>query len=171
MLVLKNWLQSDGRFGSASNTMTFSRNHAFQVFQVLLLDGENTGRENGSLRDARNLVISDEQFEAFLERHKGQRCLVPEDNKTMKDSYLNLDEEMRRVMYTRLSCQHVMTKGGEYRRFLNCQDGGKKPGRSLLKVGVQAALEDAGFDNQTFVDRGGIFEWSRERKVQEELEW
>jgi hypothetical protein len=97
---LKNWLQSDGRFGSASNTMTFSRNHAFQVFQVLLLDGENTGRENGSLRDARNLVISDKQFEAFLERHEGQRCLVPEDNKTMKDSYLNLDEEMRRVLYT-----------------------------------------------------------------------
>lgn len=75
---------------------------------MLLLDGENTGRENGSLRDARNLVISDEQFEAFLEIHKGQQCLVPEDNKSMKDSYLNLDEEMRQVH--RLFCQQVITQ-------------------------------------------------------------
>jgi hypothetical protein len=68
-----------------------------------------------------------------------------------------------------LSANHY--SGGKYGRFLNSQDGGKKPGRSLLKVGVQAALEDAGFDNQAFVDRGGIFEWSRERKAQEALEW
>jgi len=36
-----------------------------QVFQVLLLDGENTGKDTGSLRDARELVITDEQFQAF----------------------------------------------------------------------------------------------------------
>lgn len=66
-----------------------------QVFQVLLLDSENTGAETGSLRDARNLVISKKQFQAFLERHASQKCLVPEDNETMRDSYLNLDEEMR----------------------------------------------------------------------------
>jgi len=123
----------------------------WKVFQVLLLNRENTGRENGSLRDARKLVISDEQFQAFLKRHAGQESLVPEDNKTMKDSYLNLDEEMR---------------------FLNCTDGEKKPGRSLLKAGVQAALEDAGFDDQTFIDRGGIFDWSRDATApREELDW
>lgn len=66
-----------------------------QVFQVLLLDSENTGEATGSLRDARDLVISHDEFEAFLERHKEQSCLVPEDNEAMKDSYLNLDEEMR----------------------------------------------------------------------------
>ena len=66
-----------------------------QVFQVLLLDSENTGAETGSLRDARNLVITTEQFQAFLARHTAQDCLVPEDNEAMKDSYLNLDEQMR----------------------------------------------------------------------------
>ena len=65
-----------------------------QVFQVLLLDGENTGSETGSIRDARDLVISDQQFKAFLERHKEQKSLVPEDNDTMKDSYLLLDENL-----------------------------------------------------------------------------
>lgn len=66
-----------------------------QVFQVLLLDSENTGAETGSIRDARNLVITKAQFEAFLERHSFQKCLVPEDNEAMRDSYLNMDERMR----------------------------------------------------------------------------
>lgn len=62
---------------------------------MLLLDSENTGAETGSLRDARNLVITNEQFQAFLARHASQKFLVPEDNESMKDSYLNLDERMR----------------------------------------------------------------------------
>jgi radical S-adenosyl methionine domain-containing protein 2 len=67
----------------------------WKVFQVLLLDTENTGKETGSLRDARHLVITKDQFQAFLERHKEQTSLVPEDNESMKDSYLCLDEKMR----------------------------------------------------------------------------
>ena len=69
------------------------RYHDVQVFQVLLLDSENTGK--GSLRDARKLVISDDEFKGFLDRYREQKCLVPEDNNAMKDSYLNLDEGMR----------------------------------------------------------------------------
>ncbi|KAA1473028.1 radical SAM enzyme [Dentipellis sp. KUC8613] len=122
----------------------------WKVFQVLLLDGENTGSESGSLRDARDLVISDEQFRSFLDRHKRQKCLVPEDNEAMKDSYLNLDEQMR---------------------FLNCQGGGKVPGRSLLNVGVPAALKEAGFDNNAFINRGGVFDWSRPEIEDGRLEW
>jgi radical S-adenosyl methionine domain-containing protein 2 len=120
----------------------------WKVFQVLLLDSENTGAGTGSLRDARKLVITTEQFQAFLARHAAQKCLVPEDNEAMKDSYLNLDEQMR---------------------FLNCQDGGKKPGRPLLEVGVQNALQDSGFDEKMFETRGGIFDWKRE--APEEVDW
>ena len=71
---------------------------AAQVFQVLLLDSKNTGSGTGSLRDARELVITDEQFRAFVDRHKDQPSLVPESNEVMKDSYLLLDEEMRYVV-------------------------------------------------------------------------
>ena len=67
----------------------------WKVFQVLLLDTENTGSETGSIRDARHLVITDDQFRKFLERHKEQTSLVPEDNDAMRDSYLSLDEKMR----------------------------------------------------------------------------
>ena len=42
------------------------------------------------------------------------------------------------------------------------------PGRSLLKVGIDA-LEDAGWEPETFVERGGIFEWERERP--KDLDW
>jgi radical S-adenosyl methionine domain-containing protein 2 len=66
-----------------------------QVFQVLLLDSENTGHENGSLRDARPLTVTKEEFQSFLDRHSCQKSLVPEDNASMRDSYLLLDEEMR----------------------------------------------------------------------------
>ncbi|KAG8738289.1 Radical S-adenosyl methionine domain-containing protein 2 [Ceratobasidium sp. 414] len=122
----------------------------WKVFQVLLLEGENNGTENGALRDARNLLITKEQFQSFLERHKEQACLVPEDNDAMRDSYLNLDEEMR---------------------FLDCSAGGKTPGRSILDVGVQQALQDAGFDDKMFVKRGGIFDWTREKTVPPSLDW
>ncbi|CEL53374.1 Radical S-adenosyl methionine domain-containing protein 2 OS=Rattus norvegicus GN=Rsad2 PE=1 SV=1 [Rhizoctonia solani AG-1 IB] len=123
----------------------------WKVFQVLLLEGENNGVDNGALRDARSLVITKGQFQSFLDRHKEQKCLVPEDNDAMKNSYLNLDEEMR---------------------FLNCSLGGKTPGRSILEVGVPQALQDAGFDNKAFIERGGIFDWTREKVVPPpSIEW
>ncbi|KAF8577317.1 hypothetical protein K439DRAFT_1649119 [Ramaria rubella] len=111
---------------------------------------KNTGTESGSLRDARDLVITDEQFQAFLERHESKKSLLPEDNKAMQDSYLLLDKELR---------------------FLNCEGGTKRPGRSVLKVGVQEALKDTGFDNSAFLDRGGIFNWTKEKTVVESLDW
>lgn len=60
-------------------------------------------------------------------------------------------------------------KAERWVRFLNCQDGGKKPGRSLLEVGVQNSLLDSGFDEKMFEKRGGIFDWKRE--APEVLEW
>lgn len=133
------------------------------------MDGENTGKDTGSIRDARGLVITDEQFQAFLDRHKDQSSLVPESNEVMKDSYLLLDEEMRYVVifvyfdsYDKCFCG----------RFLNCSDSGKKPGRSLLSVGVEEALKDAGFDEKAFFDRGGVFEWGKNRESEEAIpEW
>ena len=38
--------------------------------------------------------------------------------------------------------------------------------RSVLAVGVSEALKDAGFDNKAFIDRGGIFDWTRETKAE-----
>lgn len=66
----------------------------------------------------------------------------------MKDSYLNLDE---------------------YMRFLNCTTGGKIPTKSILDVGVNEALNKAGFDEKAFLRRGGKFQWSKPKS--DNYEW
>ena len=53
-------------------------------------------------------------------------------------------------------------------RFLNCQDGAKKPSHSILDVGVRNALDNSGFDERMFLKRGGIYKWS---KASMNLEW
>lgn len=53
-----------------------------QVFQCLLIEGENSGED--ALREAEKFVISDEDFDRFLDRHKDVSCLVPESNQKVK---------------------------------------------------------------------------------------
>ncbi|KAG8512368.1 Radical S-adenosyl methionine domain-containing protein 2, partial [Galemys pyrenaicus] len=126
----------------------------WKVFQCLIIEGENAGED--ALREAERFIISDQEFEAFLERHKDVSCLVPESNQKvvgrpsptrMKDSYLILDE---------------------YMRFLNCQNGRKDPSKSILDVGVEEAIKFSGFDEKMFLKRGGKYIWS---KADLKLDW
>ena len=84
-------------------------------------------------------LIDDQKFRAFVERHRAQNPIA-EDNDTMRDSYLLLDQEMR---------------------FLNCISNKKISGKSILIVGEQAALRKAGFNHEKFIEREGIFEWTK----------
>lgn len=117
----------------------------WKVFQCLLIEGENCGSD--ALRNAEEFVISDEQFNGFLERHSQLACLVPESNEKMQNSYLILDE---------------------YMRFLDCRTGAKVPSKSLLDVGVENAINASGFDERMFIKRGGKYTWS---KAYMNLEW
>ncbi|XP_044782225.1 radical S-adenosyl methionine domain-containing protein 2 isoform X2 [Bubalus bubalis] len=117
----------------------------WKVFQCLIIEGENSGED--ALREAERFVVSDEEFEAFLDRHKDVSCLVPESNQKMRDSYLILDE---------------------YMRFLNCRNGRKDPSKSILDVGVEEAIKFSGFDEKMFLKRGGKYVWS---KADLKLDW
>ncbi|XP_004436502.1 PREDICTED: radical S-adenosyl methionine domain-containing protein 2 [Ceratotherium simum simum] len=117
----------------------------WKVFQCLIIEGENSGED--ALREAERFLISDEEFERFLDRHKEVSCLVPESNQKMKDSYLILDE---------------------YMRFLNCRNGRKDPSKSILDVGVEEAIKFSGFDEKMFLKRGGKYVWS---KADLKLDW
>ncbi|XP_067011564.1 S-adenosylmethionine-dependent nucleotide dehydratase RSAD2-like [Anabrus simplex] len=110
----------------------------WKVFQCLLLEGENVGKD--ALRHAEKFYISDDQFQEFLDRHKHVPMLVSESNTKMQNSYLILDE---------------------YMRFLDCREGAKKPSPSLLDVGVANALDQSGFDEAMFRKRGGEYKWSK----------
>ncbi|EPQ08443.1 Radical S-adenosyl methionine domain-containing protein 2 [Myotis brandtii] len=130
----------------------------WKVFQCLLIDGENAGE--GALREAERFVISKEEFQGFLDRHRGVPCLVPECNDKMKDSYLILDEYV--------SVPHGHARSRQAMRFLNCREGRKDPSRSILDVGVQEAIKFSGFDEESFLKRGGKYVWS---KADLKLDW
>lgn len=117
----------------------------WKIFQVLVLKGENAGEAHGDLRDATALTVTGDEYRSFVDRHRphfSDTVLIPESNEVMQNSYLMLDEDL---------C------------FLDCSDGGKVPGASILEVGVEAALDQAGFDLEMFHERGGLFDWNRDR--------
>ncbi|TVY85455.1 Radical S-adenosyl methionine domain-containing protein [Lachnellula suecica] len=107
----------------------------WKCFQVLVVKGENDSAD--TLRDATHFTISDEQFEQFCAKHSTCSGFVPEPNNIMKDSYLILDE---------------------YMRFL---DKGNDPSKSIFEVGVSEALRSIFWDEKSFLERGGIYDWTR----------
>jgi radical S-adenosyl methionine domain-containing protein 2 len=119
----------------------------WKCFQVLIVPGENDS--DATLRNAKRFVITDEEFRKFCEVHSHNECFVAEPNNLMRDSYLILDEYMR-----------FLSKGND-----------SSP--SILEVGVNAALGWVFWDQKGFVERGGLYDWTREKVAEEKssLEW
>ena len=108
----------------------------WKCFQVLMVAGENDSDQ--TLRDVRKFMITDEGLDDFCLRHQEQASLVPEPNRLMAKSYLILDE---------------------YLRFLDRE--GRQPSASILTVGVQQALSEVFWDEDSFYERGGVYDWKR----------
>ncbi|KAI1632896.1 hypothetical protein F4809DRAFT_625510 [Biscogniauxia mediterranea] len=118
----------------------------WKAFQVLYVEGENDAEEkdtrlNKRKRNAKKLLISDDQFNAFCEKHQHLECFIPEPNSVMAASYLLLDEFL---------C--FLDKGG----------GVVKQSQSILDVGVQKALSEVRWDQEVFNQRGGVYEWTKD---------
>lgn len=73
-----------------SKTEYYNKISRWKVFQCLLLEGENVGED--ALRNAEPFYIDDATFQEYIQRHKNVKCLVPESNVKMQNSYLILDE-------------------------------------------------------------------------------
>ena len=82
------------------------------MFQCLLIGGENAGPD--AIRNAETFVVTDEQFENFIERHKSVSQLVPESNTTMRNSYLILDEYVREGPACNMRGQLFVQVNGTY---------------------------------------------------------
>lgn len=108
----------------------------WKCFQVLMVAGENDSEK--TLRDVRKFIITDEEYEYFCSRHRQQKAFVAEPNRLMAKSYLILDE---------------------YMRFLD-RDG-CQPSPSILEVGVHRALSSVYWDEDSFEERGGVYDWKR----------
>jgi radical S-adenosyl methionine domain-containing protein 2 len=106
----------------------------WKVFQVLAIEGENQGPN--ARRQVEDLLISREQFAEYIARHSKQPALVVEDNDTMRDSYVLIDEDL---------C------------FLDNSSGAKVQSLPILERGVKAAFESVKFDRAAFERRDGAF--------------
>ncbi|MCS6915412.1 MAG: viperin family antiviral radical SAM protein [Myxococcota bacterium] len=108
----------------------------WKVFQVLPIEGQNDGR-------AEPLLITTEQFRAFVERHEVLRAegLAPvtEDNNAMRDSYVMIDP---------------------WGRFFGNATGRYVYSDPILTVGVETALAQVGWNPEKFIERGGFYDWS-----------
>ena len=107
----------------------------WKVFQCLEVEGENKRTATTkALRNASQLVVTSQEFDAFLLRHAAARPIA-ESNAVMRASYFLLDEQMR---------------------FLDCSGGGKKPSISILE-NLPLALTQTGFAEAEFLERQGDF--------------
>ncbi|KAJ9631286.1 hypothetical protein H2204_008228 [Knufia peltigerae] len=112
--------------------------YRWKCFQVLIVAGENDGDD--TKRDARDFVITDDQFRYFCDKHRHNPSFVPESNALMAKSYLILDEHLRFLDRT-----------------------GKAPSKSILDVGVDAALASVFWDKDGFKERGGVYAWNQDQ--------
>ena len=118
----------------------------WKCFQVLEVEDENDAdivdtELNKRKRNAKRFIISNEQFAAFCRKHEHLKCFVPESNQLMASSYLIVDE---------------------YLCFLDKGDGREKQSSCILDVGVEKALEEVRWDREAFLERGGVYDWSKE---------
>ena len=112
-----------------------TRPERWKVLQVLPIQGQNDDTVN-------DLLISDEQFNAFLERHFGVKNegipLIAEDNETMTSSYAMVDPAGR---------------------FFDNSQGTYSYSRPILSVGVTKAYAEVRVDPAKFEQREGRYHW------------
>jgi radical S-adenosyl methionine domain-containing protein 2 len=103
----------------------------WKVFQVLPIAGQNDEKVD-------KFLISETEFQAFIQRHQHFACLVPESNEAIKGSYLMIDPAGR---------------------FFDNSQGKHYYSEPILEIGFENALKQIQTDHQKFVERGGKYNW------------
>jgi len=133
-LKINTVVNSRNRSEDLNDFIKYSKTSRWKVFQVLPIKGEND-------RHIEDLKISSEEFDGYLERHKGLGdTLVPERNEDMTGSYAMVDPAGR---------------------FFENSTGTLTYSRPILEVGVHTAYEQAHPDSEKFLKRGGLYDWNK----------
>lgn len=115
------------------------RPERWKIFQVLPIEGQNSGA-------VEPLLISAEDFMAFVDRHRGVAAhgvtVAAETNEDMTGSYAMIDP---------------------LGRFFSNVDGRYLYSPPILEVGVASAFRAVTFDPGRFVARGGRYDWGTKR--------
>ena len=107
----------------------------WKIFQVLPIELQNSGSVD-------EFLITDETFQAYVDRHEhlNEICpVVPETNNDMTSSYLMVDPAGR---------------------FFENSTGRLKYSSPILEVGMKAALSETSIDIEKFHQRGGKYAWN-----------
>lgn len=107
----------------------------WKVLQALHVSGENDGAFP-------HMAVSESQFTSFVERHQplqDKLMLAPEDNDSMRGSYLMVDP---------------------LGRFFSNVHGGHRYSEPIWKVGWHEARSQVEVDAKKFIQRGGQYDWA-----------
>ncbi|RUT72938.1 viperin family antiviral radical SAM protein [Ancylomarina longa] len=103
----------------------------WKVLQVLPIKGQNDNWID-------DMVISKEEFQCFIDNHRGFKSMVPEDNEAMIGSYVMVDLAGR---------------------FFDDVNGFHTYSQPILKLGVGEAIKEVNYDFEKFILRKGVYEW------------
>ena len=125
-----------------SELVGFLKPHRWKIFKVLRIEGENDGR-------VEPLLISQEQFEEYMVRHRRYlqdfegTQIVSEDNEDMLGTYAMIDPQG--MVYTNLHSRYHYSK------------------QSVGDIGFLAAWAQVrdGFSDIGFENRGGKWNWRK----------
>lgn len=130
-LKINTVVNSYNRYENMNDFINFANPMRWKVFQALRIEGQND-------KDWNEIKTNPITFEVFLETHKHQKTLVPENNEAMTGSYLLVDP-LGRI-------------------FENTQ-GTHTYSDSLITNTVEHCLNQVSLNRYMFEKRGGIYEW------------
>lgn len=111
--------------------LNFAKPERWKVFQTLKVEGQNDKQFD-------EIKCSDVQFHSFIQKHKEQSSLVPEDNAAMTGSYLLIDPQGR--LFENSAGKHTYSS-------------------QLQHNDIDKCLSEINLNRKMFIKRGGLYQW------------
>ena len=118
----------------------YARPKRWKLFEVLPIAGQNDAFID-------QFKITTEQFQVFLNNHRdleGITSIIPESNTQMRGSYAMVDPAGR---------------------FYDNTTGKHNYSRPILEIGSRLAIQQVNYDFSKFVNRGGIYDWTKPKSI------
>ena len=145
-LKLNTVVCSENIFDDMSELVSEIQPNRWKLFKVLPISGQNDGLVD-------SMLVTDLQFQKYVNRHRKKLSnqksiqIVSEDNDEMLGTYAMIDPQG--LVYTNLNGNYFFSQ------------------KSILEVGFSNAWREvnAGFSNDKFNERGGLWNWKKESKI------
>ena len=137
-LKINTVVSKENYLENLSEIICYSKPKRWKIFQVLPIKGQNDDKVN-------DFTIGHEEFKIFMNNHKqiSGIDIVSENNFDMKGSYVMVDPAGR--FYDNNGEKYIYSE-------------------SILKIGINQALEQVSYCEEKFQKRGGVYDWTIEKK-------